>query len=78
MTLAPDVKPGTAMSVPMVASALGLAGTRMSAEQLLAAFVRLTTSRSVQMRDETRTVLTDGLRGAAEYGTAALLAERGA
>ena len=69
--------PPTSPTPPMVASALGLAGTRMSAEQLLAAFVRLTTSRSVQMRDETRTVLTEGLRGAAEYGTAAVLAERG-
>jgi SpoIID/LytB domain protein len=69
--------PPTTPSVSLVSSALGLDGTRVSADQLLAAFVRLTTTTSVPMRAETRTVLTNGLRGAADYGTAAAFSDRG-
>ncbi len=69
--------PPTTPSAPLVSSALGLDGTRMSVDTLLAAFVRLTTTPSVAMRGETRTVLMDGLRGAAEYGTAAAFSGRG-
>jgi SpoIID/LytB domain protein len=69
--------PPTTPSVPLASSALGLDGTRMSADKLLSAFVRLTTTPSVQMRDETRAVLMEGLRGAADYGTAAAFADRG-
>ncbi len=69
--------PPTSPSVPIVSAALGLDGTRVSADQLLAAFVRLTSTNSVEMRDDTRAVVMDGLRGAAEYGTAAVLADRG-
>jgi SpoIID/LytB domain protein len=68
--------PPTSLSVPLVAAALGLEGTRMSAEQLLAAFVKAT-SGSLRIRDETRRVLLDGLRGAADYGTASVFRERG-
>lgn len=69
--------PPTAPSVPLVSSALGIDGTRMSADQVLGAFVRLTTTASVPMRAETRAVLMEGLRGAAEYGTAAAFSDRG-
>ncbi len=69
--------PPTTPSAPLVSSALGLDGTRVSADQLLSAFVRLTTTPSVPMRAETRAVLMEGLRGAAEYGTASALADGG-
>ena len=67
----------TTPSAPLVSSALGLDGTRFSADQLLSAFVRLTTTSSVPMRGETRAVLMEGLRGAADYGTASALADGG-
>jgi len=69
--------PPSSPSVPMAAAALGLEGTRMSAEQLLAAFVRITTEAPARMRNDTRAVVLEGLRGAAEYGTASVFGNRG-
>lgn len=68
--------PPTPQAAPIAAAALGLEGARMAPEQLLSAFVRLT-SGSMRLRGETRRVLVEGLHGAAEYGTAAVLGERG-
>jgi stage II sporulation protein D len=66
----------TSPAVQMVPAAIGLEGGRVSADRLLAAFVRVT-SGSMRLGDDTRRVLVDGLRGAAEYGTASVLRERG-
>ena len=68
--------PPTSPSAPMVAASLGLDGTRVSAEQLLAAFVKAT-SGPLRIREQTRQVLLDGLRGAADYGTASAFRRRG-
>ena len=68
--------PPSSPSVPMAVVAIGLEGTRVSADQLLSAFVRLTTG-TMKIGDGTRRVVLDGLRGAAEYGTASGLHERG-
>lgn len=59
--------------VPLVAAGLGLEGTKVTPRQLLTALVRLTTAGAPAgstMHASTRTVLFDGLRGAADFGTA--------
>jgi SpoIID/LytB domain protein len=68
--------PPTSPSVPIAAAAIGLGGTRIPADRLLNALVRVTTG-PMRLRDETRRVLLDGLRGAAGYGTASVFRERG-
>jgi stage II sporulation protein D (peptidoglycan lytic transglycosylase) len=68
--------PPTSPTVPIVAAALGLEGTRVSADQLLTAFATVATGR-LRVRDQTRRLLLDGLRGAADYGTAGVFRERG-
>jgi stage II sporulation protein D len=63
-------------SVPL--AAVGLEGIEASPEQLLRAFVRATDPISgARMRQETREVLLDGLRGAARCGTAQAIGVRG-
>jgi SpoIID/LytB domain protein len=68
--------PPTSPAVPMAPAAIGLEGSRVSADRLLAAFVRVT-SGSMRLGDETRRVLVDGLRDAADFGTASVFRERG-
>jgi SpoIID/LytB domain protein len=59
-------------------AALGLDGLEASPEQLLRALVRAADPRSgVRLRRETRDVLLDGLRGAARFGAARAIGERG-
>jgi stage II sporulation protein D len=63
-------------SVPL--AAVGLEGIEASPEQLLRGFVRATDPISgARMRPETRAVLLEGLRGAARYGTARAIGDRG-
>jgi stage II sporulation protein D len=63
----PPVRPGT----PTASAALGLAGVRVSARDLLDTFVRLVTPGGVQsLSVHTRATLTEGLRLAATLGTA--------
>ncbi len=70
--------PPTPASVPLAAAAIGLEGSRVTPERLLHGFVRLVRRPSpVAIRDPTRRVLTDGLRGCASYGTASALAASG-
>lgn len=65
-------------SVPLASAAVGLEGSRVTPERLLHGFVRLVRGSSpLAIRDSTRRVLTDGLRGCASYGTASILAASG-
>jgi SpoIID/LytB domain protein len=60
-------------SAPMAASIVGLAGPKTSPRALVDVLARLGGAgkdKPVAMRPETRAVLLDGLRGAADYGTA--------
>jgi len=68
--------PRTPPSVPLPSAAVGIDGERIPADRLLSAFVRLTTG-ALGFGAETRRAVFDGLRGAAEYGTAAAFRERG-
>ncbi len=68
--------PPTLPSVSLVSAALGVDGARIPADRLLSAFVRLTTG-TPGLGAETRRVVIEGLRGAAEYGTASAFHERG-
>jgi stage II sporulation protein D len=68
--------PPTLPSVSLASAAVGIDGARIPADRLLSAFVRLTTGTS-GVGAETRRVVFDGLRGAAEYGTAVAFSERG-
>ncbi len=68
----PPIAGGTAMAPALV----GLAGPRTSPRALIDVLARLAgagTDKPVPMRAETRSVLLEGLRGAAEYGTASSL-----
>ncbi len=69
--------PPTSREAPLVPSALGLRGLRVTPDQLLAALVRLTTSRASHFSDLARQVVFDGLRGAATYGTASAFHDAG-
>jgi stage II sporulation protein D len=68
--------PPTLPSVPLASAAVGIDGARIPADRLLLAFVRLTTGTQA-FSQETRRVLFDGLRGAAEYGTASAFHDLG-
>jgi len=66
--------PPIASNVPMSAAIVGLAGPKTTPRALIDVMARLTGSggdQPVPMRESTRAVLRDGLRGAADYGTAA-------
>ncbi len=71
--------PPIAADTPLAQALVGLAGPRTSPRALLAAMARLAGvgPQPAPMREATRQILRDGLRGAAEYGTAAALASRG-
>lgn len=71
--------PAVAASTPLAAALVGLDGPRVTPRRLADAVARLIgvgPSAPVPMRAETRQVLRDGLRGAAEYGTASAFADR--
>ena len=66
-------------STPLAAALVGLDGPRVPPRALVDVLARLAGAGPlppVPMRDATRRVLLDGLRGAAEYGTASALGER--
>jgi stage II sporulation protein D len=66
-------------STPLAAALLGLDGPRVTPRALVDVMARLTgtaPAAPVPMRAATRRVLLEGLRGAAEYGTAAAFGER--
>ena len=67
-------------STPMAAAIVGLDGPRTTPRALVDVMARLTGAgrdKPVAMRAETRAVLLEGLRGAAEYGTASALKAAG-
>jgi SpoIID/LytB domain protein len=68
--------PASSPAVSVQAAALGIEGTRIPAERLLAALVKVTGTRTV-VPANVRGVVIEGLRGAAEFGTAAVFRERG-
>jgi stage II sporulation protein D len=68
--------PPTSPVTPLASAAVGLDGTRVPPDRLLGAFVRFA-SGSARFGDGTRRVVLDGLRGAAEYGTASVFRQRG-
>jgi stage II sporulation protein D len=68
--------PPTLPSVPLSSAAVGIDGARIPADRLLNALVRLTTG-TPGIGEETRRVVFEGLRGAAEYGTASVFHDRG-
>ena len=71
--------PPVSASTPLAASLVGLEGPRVPPRALVDVLARLAGAgplAPVPMRDATRRVLLDGLRGAAEYGTASALGER--
>jgi SpoIID/LytB domain protein len=68
--------PPIGADVPMASAILGLAGPRTSPRALIDVMARLTGAgkdKPVPMSGETRQVLLEGLRGAADYGTASAL-----
>jgi len=72
----PPLSPAT----PLAAALVGLDGPRVTPRALVDVLARLAgagPAPGVKMRDETRRVLLDGLRGASDYGTASALGERG-
>jgi stage II sporulation protein D len=69
--------PPSSPSASVASSALGLDGLRVAPEQLLSAFVRLATSNPGRLPASVRSVVLEGLRGAAEFGTAAAFHDRG-
>ncbi|HUQ87255.1 MAG TPA: SpoIID/LytB domain-containing protein [Vicinamibacterales bacterium] len=65
--------PPIANNTPMASAILGLAGPKTTPRALIDVMARVTASgkdKPVAMRPETRSVLLEGLRGAASYGTA--------
>jgi SpoIID/LytB domain protein len=62
--------PPSSPRASVTASALGLDGTRLPAEQWLAALVRVTAADERRIPAEAKRVMLDGLSGAAEFGTA--------
>ena len=72
--------PALAPATPLAAALVGLDGPRVAPRALVEVMARLVGAGAgtpVPMRSEARRVLLDGLRGAAEYGTASALGERG-
>ena len=68
--------PPVPASTPMASAIVGLDGPRTTPRALVDVMARLTGAgrdNPVPMREQTRAVLLDGLRGAADYGTAAAL-----
>jgi SpoIID/LytB domain protein len=70
--------PPLPLSTPLAAALVGLDGPRVTPRALLDVLARLAGAgpSPVPMRAETRRVLLEGLRGAAEYGTASAIGER--
>lgn len=68
--------PASSPAVPVPAAALGIEGTRIPAEQLLAALTRVAVTATTIPVDVRRVVI-EGLRGAADYGTASAFKDRG-
>ncbi len=62
---------------PMALAAVGLDGIRATPEQLLRALVRAADPKGLRVTAETRQVLLEGLRGAARYGAARAIGDRG-
>ena len=62
-------------AVPMVVAGLGLGGIRATPEQLLNGYVRLVTTRPASVGQRDWDLLREGLRDAAQNGTAAAFAE---
>jgi stage II sporulation protein D len=69
--------PPTPPEAPLVPAALGLRGSRVTPDQLLASFVRLTAGKTPRASASARQVVLEGLRGAAEYGTASAFHDAG-
>ncbi len=72
--------PPLAASAKLAPALVGLDGPRVSPRALIDVLARLAgvgPDPAVPMREETRRVLVDGLRGAAEYGTAAAFRAQG-
>ena len=72
--------PPIAAGVPMASAIVGLAGPKTSPRALIDVIARLTGSgrdKPVAIKPATKTVLLEGLRGAAEYGTASALKDAG-
>ena len=70
--------PPVPQGVPLASAAIGLDGNRVTPERLLRGFVRLVGSpSSLTIRESSRRVLIDGLRGCASYGTASIMATSG-
>ncbi|MFM8533585.1 MAG: SpoIID/LytB domain-containing protein, partial [Acidimicrobiia bacterium] len=72
--------PPVAANVPMSQAVLGLAGPRTTPRALIDVMARLAGAgkdKPVPMKPETRAVLLEGLRGAAEFGTASALKAAG-
>ena len=72
--------PPIGSEVPMASAILGLAGPRTSPRALVDVIARLTgvgKDTPVPMKPETRQVLLEGLRGAADYGTASAFKDGG-
>ena len=64
--------------LPVAAAALGIEGLRAPPRQLLDMLVRVASDpNALPWKPSTLALVRDGLRGAAEYGTASALAERG-
>ena len=72
--------PAIASDAPMATSIVGLAGPKTTPRALVDVMARLVGAgkdKPVPMRPETRAVLLEGLRGAAQYGTASALKAAG-
>ncbi len=72
--------PPIASTTPMASAIVGLAGPKTSPRALIDVMARLTGSGKdtpVAMKPETRAVLLEGLRGAADYGSASALKSAG-
>lgn len=72
--------PPIASTTPMASAILGLAGPKTSPRALIDLLARLTGAgedKPVVMRPATKAVLLEGLRGAADYGTASALKSAG-
>jgi len=66
--------PPIASATPLASAIVGLAGPRTTPRALIDVMARITGAgkdKAVPMRPETKAVLLEGLRGAADYGTAA-------
>lgn len=66
-----------AASAPRVAAALGLDGVRVTPRELLSAFAKVAAGGANGFDSRHRRVLLDGLRGAAQHGTARALGDAG-